>query len=78
MEVARGMLSGVTFCEDEYDAARGSNALVVVTEWNQFRSLNFDRMKSVMSELNLVDLRNIYEPGDIRRVGFKYVSTGRL
>jgi UDPglucose 6-dehydrogenase len=78
MEVARGMLSDVTFCEDEYDAARGSNALVVVTEWNQFRSLDFNRMKSVMSELNLIDLRNIYEPADIRKVGFKYVSTGRL
>ena len=78
MEVARGMLSNVTFCEDEYDAARGSNALVVVTEWNQFRSLDFNRMKSVMSELNLIDLRNIYEPADIRKVGFKYVSTGRL
>jgi len=78
MEIARGMLSNVTFCEDEYDAARGSNALVVVTEWNQFRSLDFNRMKSVMSELNLIDLRNIYEPADIRKVGFKYVSTGRL
>lgn len=78
MEAARRMLEGVTFCEDEYDAARGSHALVVVTEWNQFRSLDFTRMKSVMSELNLVDLRNIYEPGDIRKVGFKYVSTGRL
>ena len=78
MEVARGMLSDVTFCEDEYDAARGSNALVVVTEWNQFRSLDFNRMKSVMSELNLIDLRNIYEPADIRKVGFNYISTGRL
>ena len=78
MEAARNMLSNVTFCEDEYDAARGSNALVVVTEWNQFRSLDFDRMKSMMSELNLVDLRNIYEPADIRKVGFRYVSMGRL
>jgi UDPglucose 6-dehydrogenase len=77
MEAARRVLSEVTFCEDEYDAAKGSHALVVVTEWNQFRSLDFDRMSAVMSELNMVDLRNIYEPGDIRKAGFKYVSTGR-
>jgi UDPglucose 6-dehydrogenase len=78
MEAARRLLAEVTFCEDEYDAARGSHALVVVTEWNQFRGLDFDRMSSVMSELNLVDLRNIYEPGDIRKAGFKYISTGRV
>ena len=78
MEAARRVLSGVTFCEDEYDAAKGSDALVVVTEWNQFRSLDFGRMSAVMNGLNLVDLRNIYEPGDIRKAGFNYVSTGRL
>lgn len=78
MEAARRVLSNVAFCEDEYDAATGSDALVVVTEWNQFRSLDFGRMSAVMSELNLVDLRNIYEPADIRKAGFNYVSTGRL
>jgi UDPglucose 6-dehydrogenase len=78
MEAARGALSDVTFCEDEYEAAAGSDALVVVTEWNQFRSLDFGRMSAVMNNRNLVDLRNIYEPGDIRKAGFNYVATGRL
>jgi UDPglucose 6-dehydrogenase len=77
MEPARQMLPGVVFCEDEYDAARGSDALVVVTEWNQFRSLDLDRLRSVMQGLNIIDLRNIYEPDTIRSAGFKYVSMGR-
>jgi UDPglucose 6-dehydrogenase len=78
MEPARRILPGVTYCEDEYDAASNSDALVVVTEWNQFRSLDLDKLKSVMKSLNIVDLRNIYEPEAIRAAGFKYVSMGRL
>ncbi|HEX8090808.1 MAG TPA: UDP-glucose/GDP-mannose dehydrogenase family protein, partial [Blastocatellia bacterium] len=66
MEPARRVLPDVIYCEDEYDAASGSEALVVVTEWNQFRSLNLDKLKSVMSKLSIVDLRNIYEPEAIR------------
>jgi len=78
MEPARRILPGVTYCEDEYDAASDSDALVVVTEWNQFRSLDLGKLKSVMKTLNIVDLRNIYEPEAIRSAGFKYVSIGRL
>ncbi|MFP5262201.1 MAG: UDP-glucose dehydrogenase family protein [Blastocatellia bacterium] len=78
MEPARRVLPDVIYCEDEYDAASGSEALVVVTEWNQFRGLDLDKLKSVMSKLNIVDLRNIYEPDAIRSAGFKYVSMGRL
>jgi UDPglucose 6-dehydrogenase len=77
MEPARSLLENVTFCEDEYDAARASDALVVVTEWNQFRSLDLNRLKSVMQQLNIIDLRNIYEPETIRAAGFNYVSMGR-
>ena len=77
MEPARHILPQVTYCEDEYDAARDSDALVVVTEWNQFRSLNIDRLKSVMRSMNLIDLRNIYEPEAIRASGFNYVALGR-
>jgi len=77
MELARGMFSDVKYCEDEYDAARGSHALVVVTEWNQFRSLNLDRIKSVMNDLNIIDLRNIYEPEAVKEAGFRYVAMGR-
>jgi UDPglucose 6-dehydrogenase len=78
MEPARRILAEVAYCEDEYDAASNSDALVVITEWNQFRSLDFGKLKSVMSKLNIVDLRNIYEPEAIRAAGFNYVSMGRL
>lgn len=78
MEVARGMFSDVRYCEDEYDAARGSDALVVVTEWNQFRSLNLERLKSLMRDLNIIDLRNIYEPDTVKEAGFKYTAMGRV
>jgi UDPglucose 6-dehydrogenase len=78
MEVAKAMLTDVQFCDDEYDAARGSDALVVVTEWNQFRGLDLNRLKSVMRDLNLIDLRNIYKPEAVRAAGFRYVSMGRL
>ena len=78
MEAARQFVSDVVFCEDEYEAARGSDALVIVTEWNQFRGLDFSRLKSVMKALNVIDTRNIYEPADVREAGFVYVSMGRL
>lgn len=78
MEAARHVVADVVFCEDEYEAARGSDALVIVTEWNQFRGLDFNRLKSVMKALNVVDTRNIYEPKDVREAGFAYVSMGRL
>jgi UDPglucose 6-dehydrogenase len=77
MESARQFLSGVEYCEDEYHAARGSDALVVVTEWNQFRSLDLSRLKSCMREPNIIDLRNIYEPEMVRSAGFRYVGMGR-
>ncbi|HEU4386958.1 MAG TPA: UDP binding domain-containing protein, partial [Blastocatellia bacterium] len=59
------------------DAARGSSVLIVVTEWNQFRSLDLERIKSEMREPNIVDLRNIYEPETVRAAGFSYLSMGR-
>jgi UDPglucose 6-dehydrogenase len=78
MGAAEGVLTDVQFCDDEYEAARGSDALVVVTEWNQFRGLDLNRLKSVMGDLNLIDLRNIYKPEAVRAAGFNYVSMGRL
>ena len=77
MESARRVLSAVEYCEDEYEAASGSDALVVVTEWNQFRRLDIDRLKEAMREPNIIDLRNIYEPETIRAAGFKYLGMGR-
>jgi UDPglucose 6-dehydrogenase len=77
MGSARRVLSTVEYCEDEYQAALGSDVLVVVTEWNQFRSLDLARLREVMREPNLVDLRNIYEPETVRSSGFNYIGMGR-
>jgi UDPglucose 6-dehydrogenase len=77
MASARRILPRVEYCEDEYEAARGSDGLVIVTEWNQFRRLDIERLKRVMREPNIIDLRNIYEPEMIRSAGFKYLGMGR-
>lgn len=77
MSTARRVLTDIEYCEDEYESARGSDALVIVTEWNQFRSLDMDRLKQLMREPNIVDLRNIYEPEMVRSAGFKYLGMGR-
>jgi UDPglucose 6-dehydrogenase len=77
MESARRVLTDVEYCEDEYEAARGSDALVVVTEWNQFRRLDMDRLQQLMREPNIIDLRNLYEPETMRNAGFKYLAMGR-
>jgi UDPglucose 6-dehydrogenase len=78
MEPAKSLLPpNVSYCEDEYDAASGSSVLVVVTEWNQFRGLDFNRLLTEMTEPNIVDLRNVYEPEAVRAAGFKYISVGR-
>ena len=74
---ARQMLRDVDFKEDAYAAAAGADVLVIVTEWDQFRALDLDRVKLLMNAPVLVDLRNIYNPDDVRRRGFRYASIGR-
>jgi UDPglucose 6-dehydrogenase len=78
MDVSRRLMPQVDYCDDEYAAARSSHALVIMTEWNQFRSLDFGKLRGEMKELNIVDLRNVYEPEAVREAGFKYVAVGRL
>ena len=77
MEQAKSFVSGVTFCKDAYDCAEGASALVIVTEWEQFRALDFERLKSVMRRPVLVDLRNVYRPDHVARHGFAYEGIGR-
>ncbi|HHL40595.1 MAG TPA: UDP-glucose/GDP-mannose dehydrogenase family protein [Deltaproteobacteria bacterium] len=67
----------VTYCEDSYDVAEGSDALVLLTEWNQFRKLDFDRLKGLLKAPRLADLRNVYDPAKVRSLGFDYVCVGR-
>lgn len=64
-------------CEDEYLTASGSHALVVITEWNQFRSLDLKRLRAEMREPNIIDLRNIYEPQTVKAAGLRYIAVGR-
>src|SRR5450631_2640519 len=77
MEQAKPLMSNVAFCNDAYDCAQGASALVIVTEWEQFRALDFARLKKVMERPVLVDLRNIYRPEEVTRHGFVYESVGR-
>jgi UDPglucose 6-dehydrogenase len=77
MEQAKKMLPELTYCNDEYDCARGASALVIVTEWEQFRALDFERLKAVMTRPVLIDLRSIYRPEEMASHGFLYSSIGR-
>jgi UDPglucose 6-dehydrogenase len=78
MKNASLVLDGkITFCEDAYEAARGSEALIIATEWNQFRNLDFGRLKKELKRPLLIDLKNIYEPSKVREKGFEYIGVGR-
>lgn len=77
MEQAKLVLSNVTFCENPYACATGADVLVIVTEWEEFRALDFEQLKSVMTRPVIVDLRNIYRPEDMTKRGFAYHSIGR-
>jgi len=77
MENARAMLSKVEFCSNAYDCARGAAALVIVTEWNEFRALDLRHVKELLTAPVMVDLRNIYKPEEMSRLGFRYASIGR-
>jgi UDPglucose 6-dehydrogenase len=77
VDQARPQLPGVDFGEGPYACAAGADALVILTEWDAFRALDFDRLRSVMNRPVLVDLRNIYRRAEVERHGFRYVSLGR-
>jgi UDPglucose 6-dehydrogenase len=77
MEQAKPLMPKVVFCKDAYSCAEGASALVIVTEWEQFRALDFARLKQVMERPVLVDLRNVYRPEEVARHGFVYESVGR-
>ena len=64
-------------CRNAYDACRDADAMVLVTEWNEFRMLDLGRVRSLLREPVIVDLRNVYEPEPMRQAGFRYVCVGR-
>jgi UDPglucose 6-dehydrogenase len=77
MEPARIEMPDIQYCEDPYQCADGADALVIVTEWEQFRALDLDRLKREMACPVLVDLRNVYDPRELTQRGFLYQSIGR-
>ncbi len=77
MEQAKALLDDVTYCGDAYEAMAGADAAVIVTEWDAFRALDFDRAKKLLKDPLLVDLRNLYDRADVERHGFRYVAVGR-
>jgi UDPglucose 6-dehydrogenase len=77
MDNARALFPGVVFCRDAYEAAKGADALVIVTEWNQFRNLDLEKVKGLLRQPLFFDLRNIYEPEKVKKLGFKYFCVGR-
>jgi UDPglucose 6-dehydrogenase len=74
---ARKVLPDIEYADDEYEAATGADVLVFMTEWNQFRALDMERIRGLMRVPRIADLRNIYEPADMRELGFQYVGVGR-
>ena len=77
MDSTRKILPSLTYCRDEYEAARGSDALVITTEWNQFRNLDLLKIKKLLKSPILFDLRNLYDPAALKALGFTYEGVGR-
>ena len=71
------LLNGVKWCDDAYDAMQDADALVIITEWNEFRALDLDRARQLLKQPIMIDLRNIYVPEQIAEAGFQYTSVGR-
>ena len=77
MDEAKKLLDGPVWCQDAYDAMDGADAVAILTEWNEFRGLDFARMDSLLTQPIMVDLRNIYRPEEMAGTGFHYTSVGR-
>ncbi|MDD5561446.1 MAG: UDP-glucose/GDP-mannose dehydrogenase family protein [Candidatus Omnitrophica bacterium] len=77
MSKAKESLKNVVFCKDLYQAARSADCLIVATEWNEFKEMDFTRLKKVLKRMLLIDARNIYDPGLLKEMGFTYIGVGR-
>jgi UDPglucose 6-dehydrogenase len=77
MPKAKALLKDVRFCKDSYSVCKGSDCLVILTEWNEFKELDLKRVKKLLSQPVVVDGRNIYDPKKMRALGFRYYSMGR-
>jgi len=77
MEETKAVLPELEYGEDAYDVAKGADALVLATEWNQFRRLDLQRIKGLLKSPTFIDLRNVYDPDQMKRLGFDYCGVGR-
>ena len=69
--------NSVKFCKDAYETAKDSDCLVIATEWNEFKELDFKKIKKLMKQPVIADGRNIYNPAEMKKLGFRYVGMGR-
>jgi len=77
MSEAKAMLGGVHWCNDTYETMEDADVVAILTEWNEFRGLDLERIKTLMSKPVMVDLRNIYNPDEMIAAGFDYYCVGR-
>ena len=77
MSNTKKILPDLSYCQDEYETAKASDALVIATEWNQFRNLDLIKMKKLLKSPILLDLRNLYDPAALKSLGFTYEGVGR-
>jgi len=77
MEKAKKILKGVIFCKDSYQAAKAADCLIIATEWNEFKELDFVKLKKTLKRPLIIDGRNIYEPKLLKELGFTYIGIGR-
>jgi UDPglucose 6-dehydrogenase len=77
IENSKKIFDHVTYCGDAYETADGADALVIATEWNEFRALKLERIRKLLKQPLIIDLRNVYDPQRMKAEGFRYVSVGR-
>jgi UDPglucose 6-dehydrogenase len=77
MAEAKKLMADIEYCGNSYETMAGADALVLVTEWNEFRALDLARVKSLLKTPTIIDLRNIYKPANMAAAGFFYTSVGR-
>lgn len=74
---AKKLLTDVEFCKDPYDACLGADAVIIVTEWNEFKEMNLKKVKEILKQPNIIDARNIFDPEKMKKLGFNYIGVGR-
>lgn len=77
MEAAKKLMPELVYCDDPYETCEGADAVIIMTEWNQYRALDLEKLAEVMKDKIFIDLRNIYDPAHLKEKGFKYFGVGR-